>query len=98
MKVQVWAYPEELEPPRPAALAEQVRALGADAISVALTYHRARRIFPRAGRVDRSPGGAVAFTPTRGRYGRLVPEPTASTELRAAVERLREASAATGVG
>lgn len=98
MKVQVWAYPEELATTRPAALAEQVRALGADAISVALTYHRARRVFPRAGRVDRSPGGAVAFTPTPGRYGRLVPEPTASPELREGIERLREACADAGVG
>lgn len=98
MSVQVFVYPEELEQVEPAMLAEQVLGLGCDAVSMALTYHPARRVFPRAGRVSLSPGGAVSFTPTRERYGRLVPEPTASPELRARVEAFREACRDAGLG
>jgi hypothetical protein len=98
MSIQVFAYPEELETTEPAALAEQVLGLGCDAVSMALTYHRARRVFPRAGRVSLSPGGAVSFTPTRERYGRFAPEPTASPELRARVEAFRHACRDAGLG
>jgi hypothetical protein len=98
MSTQLFVYPEELETTAPAALAEQVRALGCDAVSVALAYHRARRVFPRAGRVSHSPGGAVSFTPDPARYGRLVPVPTASSRLREAVEEFRAACRTAGVG
>jgi len=95
--VQVFAYPEELDAVEPAALAEQVLELGCDTVSMALTYHRARRVLPRQGRVSFSPGGAVSFTPSLSRYGVLVPEPTASARLRTAVERFREAARAAGL-
>jgi hypothetical protein len=95
--VQVFAYPEELDAVEPAALAEQVLELGCDTVSMALTYHRARRVFPRQGRVAFSPGGAVSFTPSPSRYGRLVPEPTASAALRTTVERFREAARTAGL-
>jgi hypothetical protein len=98
MTIQVFVYPEELETTEPAALAEQVLGLGCDAVSMALAYHRARRIFPRAGRVSLSPGGAVSFTPARERYGRLVPEPTAPAELRERVEAFRAACRDAGLG
>lgn len=91
--VQVWVYPEELDAVEPAALAQQVLELGCDAVSIALAYHRARRVLPRQGRVSLSPGGAISFTPERERYGALIPEPTAPARLRAAVEAFREACA-----
>lgn len=92
--VQVWVYPEELEAVEPAALADQVLELGCDAVSVALAYHRARRVLPRHGRMSLSPGGAISFTPRPERYGALAPEPTAPTRLRGAVEAFRETCAA----
>ncbi|HET8607681.1 MAG TPA: hypothetical protein VFL66_11730 [Gaiellaceae bacterium] len=94
MSVQLFVYPEELESTEPAALVEQVLGLGCDAVSMALVYHRARRVFPRARRISLSPGGAVSFAPTASRYGRLVPEQTA----RAPVEELRAACADAGLG
>jgi hypothetical protein len=96
--IQVFVYPEELESVEPAALAEQILELGFDAVSMALTYHRARRVFPRHGRISLSPGGAVSFTPESARYGRLVPEPTASLRVRDAVPAFREACRASGLG
>ncbi|HEX7084581.1 MAG TPA: hypothetical protein VF186_10745 [Gaiellaceae bacterium] len=95
--VQVWVYPEELDAVEPARLAEQVLELGCDTISLALAYHRARRVLPRQGRVSLSPGGAISFTPRPDRYGALVPRPTAPQPLRDAVEALREACAAAGL-
>ena len=50
--VQVFLYPEELEHVEPDALAEQVLGLGCDAVSVAVAYHRGRRVFPRHRRVS----------------------------------------------
>jgi hypothetical protein len=95
--VQVFAYPEELDAVEPAALVEQVLALGFDAVSVALAYHRARRVLPRQRRVSLSPGGAISFTPAAAGYERLVPGPTAPERLRRDVERLREACAEAGL-
>jgi hypothetical protein len=95
--IQVFLYPEELESAEPEALAEQVLGLGCDAVSVALAYHRARRVLPRHGRVSLSPGGTVSFTPDPARYGRLVPEPTAPPRLRDAVEAFREACRSAGL-
>ena len=94
---QVFVYPEELESVEPGALAEQILELGFDAVSMALTYHRARRLFPRQGRISLSPGGAVSFTPELARYGRLMPEPTAPAQLRDAVPAFREACRASGL-
>jgi hypothetical protein len=95
--VQVYAYPEELDRVEPAALAEQVLELGCDTVSLALAYHRARRVLPRQGRVSISPGGAISFTPSPARYGLLVPSPTAPERLRGAVERFREAAREAGL-
>lgn len=97
MSVQLFVYPEELETMEPSALAELVLALGCDAVSVALTYHRARRVHPRAGRVSLSPGGAVNFQPSPERYGRLVPERTAPAPLHRAIETFRAACADSGL-
>lgn len=95
---QVFVYPEELELVEPRALADQVASLGCDELSIALAYHRARRVLPRHRRVSLSPGGAVSFTPDAARYARLEPRPTASAVLRRSVEALREACRDAGVG
>jgi hypothetical protein len=95
--IQVFLYPEELDAVEPDALVEQVLGLGCDAVSIALTYHRARRVLPRQGLVSLSPGGAVSFTPDPARYGRLVPEPTAPLARRRAVEAFREACRSAGL-
>ena len=50
--VQVFLYPEELEHVGPDELAAQVLELGCDAVSVAVAYHRGRRVFPRHRRVS----------------------------------------------
>ena len=50
--VQVFVYPEELEHVGPDELAAQVLELGCDAVSVAVAYHRGRRVFPRHRRVS----------------------------------------------
>ena len=71
--VQVWVYPEELEHVPPDALAEQVLALGCDAVATAVVYHRARRVLPRHGRVSVLRSCTVYLEPDRGRYGTLVP-------------------------
>ena len=65
--VQVFVYPEELLFVSPEALATQVVDLGCDAVSVALSYHRARRVFPRHGHVSSLGGSTVYFTPDHGR-------------------------------
>jgi hypothetical protein len=88
--IQVFVYPEELDAIEPDALAEQILELGFDSVSIALAYHRARRVFPRQRRISISPGGAISFTPSAARYGHLVPEPTASADLRRAVLAFRE--------
>ena len=95
--IQVFLYPEELDAVEPEALAEQVLGLGCDAVSVALAYHRARRVMPRQRRVSLSPGGAVSFAPDRARYGRLAPVRTASPESCRSVEAFREACRAAGL-
>jgi hypothetical protein len=97
-EIQVFLYTEELEAVEPAALAEQILELGCDSVSIALTYHRARRVFPRQGRISNSPGGAVSFTPEPSRYGELVPRPTASADLRRSLESFRDACATAGLG
>jgi hypothetical protein len=88
--IQLFVYPEELEAVEPDALAEQILELGCDSVSIALAYHPARRVFPRQRRISISPGGAISFTPNAARYGHLVPEPTASADLRRTVLAFRE--------
>lgn len=72
--VQVFLYPEELDHVEPVALAAQVRELGFDAVSVAVAYHRGRRVFPRHGRVSVLTRATLYLEPDRARYGALVPE------------------------
>jgi hypothetical protein len=95
--IQVFVYPEELEAVEPDALAEQILGLGCDSVSIALAYHRARRVLPRQGRISVSPGGAISFTPDVARYGSLVPEPTATADVRTAVSAFRESCSRTGL-
>lgn len=85
--LQVFVYPEELEHAAPDELAEQVLGLGCDAVSVAVAYHRARRILPRHRRVSVLTGATLYLEPERGRYGALVPAGGAFPPL----HRFREA-------
>jgi len=91
--VQVFLYPEELEHVEPAALAAQVLELGCDAVSVAVAYHRGRRVFPRHRRVSVLTRTTLYVEPERDRYGSLVPEGTRSEPLL----RFREVCERTGL-
>ena len=91
--VQVFVYPEELDHVEPAALAEQVLELGCDAVSVAVAYHRARRVLPRHRRVSVLTRTTVYVEPQRARYGTLVPD-GARTE---ALLRFRDACERAGL-
>jgi hypothetical protein len=79
--VQVFVYPEELDHVAPDALAALVLELGCDAVSVSVSYHRARRVFPRHHRISVLTGSTLYVEPERTRYGSLVPEGTASEPL-----------------
>jgi len=72
--VQVFVYAEELDHVEPDRLAEQVLGLGCDAVSVAVAYHRARRVFPRHARVSVLTESTLYIEPQPERYGRLVPD------------------------
>jgi hypothetical protein len=85
--VQVFLYPEELEHVEPDALAEQVLGLGCDAVSVAVAYHRGRRVFPRYRRVSVLTRTTLYIEPDPQRYGALVPKGAATPVL----HRFREA-------
>lgn len=91
--VQVFLYPEELEHVEPDALAEQVLGLGCDAVSVAVAYHRGRRVFPRHRRVSVLTRTTVYLEPDAERYGVLRPEGTATPAL----HRFREACERAGL-
>jgi hypothetical protein len=91
--VQVFLYPEELEHVAPDALAEQVLGLGCDAVSVAVAYHRGRRVFPRHRRVSVLTRTTLYVEPERDRYGSLVPEGTRTESLL----RFREACEQAGL-
>lgn len=91
--VQVFLYPEELEHIEPDALAEQVLGLGCDAVSVAVVYHRSRRVFPRHRRVSVLTRTTVYLEPDAERYGALSPEGTATPAL----HRFREACERAGL-
>lgn len=94
----VWTYPEEALLAEPERLAEQIAALGFGGVAVALSYHRARLLYPRYGRVETVPAGHVAFEPEPARYEALVPSRTASAETVRAVHALRAACARRGIG
>ena len=91
--VQVFLYPEELDHVEPAALAAQVLELGCDAVSVAVAYHRGRRVFPRHRRVSVLTGSTLYVEPERDRYGSLIPEGTRTESLL----RFRDACERTGL-
>ena len=79
--VQVFVYPEELDHTAPDELAAQILDLGCDAVSVAVAYHRARRVFPRHRRVSVLTGSTLYVEPQSIRYGSLVPSGVRSAEL-----------------
>ena len=91
--IQVFLYPEELEHVEPEALAAQVLELGCDAVSVAVVYHRGRRVFPRHRRVSVLTRTTLYIAPVRDRYGSLIPEGTRSGRLL----QFREACEQTGL-
>lgn len=94
----VWTYPEEALLAGPERLAEQIAELGFGGVAVALSYHRARLLYPRHGRVETVPAGHIAFDPDPARYEALVPSRTASAETVRAVHELRAACARRGIG
>ena len=96
--VQVFLYPEELRFVSPEALAAQVADLGCDAVSVALSYHRARRVFPRHHHVSNLAVSTAYFAPDTRRYGKLMPNAIAEPALQDAVLRFRDACGAAGIG
>ena len=91
--VQVFLYPEELEHVEPDALAAQVLELGCDAVSVAVVYHRGRRVFPRHRRVSVLTRTTMYVEPDQARYGTLVPEGARTEPLL----RFREACERSGL-
>lgn len=93
----VWTYPEEALLAGPERLAEQVAELGFGGVAVALSYHRARLLYPRYGHVATVPAGHIAFDPDPQRYEALTPTRTASVETVRAVHELRAACARRGI-
>jgi aldehyde dehydrogenase (NAD+) len=91
METQVWMYPEEFEWSRPEVVAQRIADFGFDAVSIAVTYHLARRVFPRYRVVSSSPPGAVSFEPELRRYGTLKPRRTASPSLVRSLHAFRSA-------
>src|SRR5690349_12219886 len=95
--VQVFLYPEELEATTADALADQIAELGCTAASMAVYYHRARRVFPRQRRVHLLGRATAYFSPSPDRYGTLAPSSLAEPRLRAGVRAFREACALAGI-
>jgi hypothetical protein len=91
--VQVFVYPEELEHVAPEALCVQVRELGCDGVSMAVSYHRGRRVFPRHERVSVLTERTLYFEPEQERYGAIRPPAPASGALAERVLRFRDACA-----
>ena len=89
--VQVFVYPEELRFVSPEALAAQVSDLGCDAVSMALSYHRARRVFPRHHHVSNLAGAPRTSRPTSAATEGSCRTTTADPALQDAVLRFREA-------
>lgn len=92
-----FCYPEDLELGSPEALLDLVESIGAGGVAVALTYHRARRVFPRPRRVVHAPPGCTSFQPSAGAYGALAPAATASRELHDRLFALRWGCARRGL-
>lgn len=91
--IQVFVYPEELEHAGPEELAEQILELGCDAVSMAVSYHRGRRVLPRHGRVSTLARHTLYAEPRPERYGLLRPAGTATP----AVRRFRDACERAGL-
>jgi hypothetical protein len=96
--VQVFLFPEELEATPADALAEQILRLGCDAASVAVVYHRARRVLPRQARVSVLTSATTYFEPERTQYGELAPVANGPLELRERLFEFRKASGRAGLG
>ena len=86
-----FVYAEESRLAGPDNLAKMVADLGFGGIAVALAYHRARRVFPRYGRVSNAEQGHLTFAPRRSRYRALVPSRGVDIATTRAVYALRDA-------
>jgi hypothetical protein len=95
--VQAFVYAEELEGTDPDLLARQLVELGLDAVSMAVVYHRARRVFPRQRRLGILTETTVYFAPQPARYGKLLPRRVAAAELRRRIWEFRRACAEHGL-
>ncbi len=95
--VQVFLYPEELDGIAPDALAEQILELGCDAASVALVYHRGRRVLPRQARISVLSTVTTYFEPVRSRYGALAPAGNGPPDLRERLIAFRAACERAGL-
>jgi hypothetical protein len=91
---QVFVYPEELEHVAPEALCAQVRSLGCEGVSMAVSYHRGRRVFPRHQRVSVLTRRTVYFDAEYARYGLIRPPAPDSRALAERLLRFRDACAA----
>jgi hypothetical protein len=96
-RTRVYLYPEDIAFTGARPLAGLVADLGFEGVSVALTYHRARRVFARAGRVATLLGGGLAFTPDRRTYGEVRPVGDPGSTYDAALEEFRSACAERGI-
>ena len=96
--VQVFLYPEELDAISPDALAEQILELGCNAASIALVYHRGRRVLPRQARISALTTVTTYFEPERSRYGALAPAGNGPPHLRECLFAFRAACARAGLG
>jgi hypothetical protein len=94
---QVFVYPEELRFVTAEALAAQVAEIGCDAVSMALVYHRGRRVLARHRHVSTLGRTTAYFSPELARYGELGPPVSCEPSLQQAVLRFRDACAANGV-
>jgi len=95
--VQVFIYPEELEASTADALVERVLELGCDAASMAVVYHRARRVLPRQRRVSTLRETTTYFAPDPTCYGALVPVGNGPPHLRDRLHEFREACGRAGL-
>ena len=95
--VQAFVFPEELEETAPDLLADQLVELGLDAVSMAVVYHRARRVFPRQQRLGILGETTAYFEPLPARYGTLVPRRSAAAELCERVGEFRRACTERGL-
>jgi hypothetical protein len=95
--VQAFVYPEELEGTDPDLLARNLVELGLDAVSMAVVYHRARRVFPRQRRLSILGETTAYFAPQPARYGTLLPQRAAAAELCGHIREFRRACAQHGL-